>query len=219
MIRLSAYLFPVLLFFACSGEKDNDVVNINEIMPHAKRTSNPRDTSASTPTITGFDLEVAQQIGWKFSAVAQTEAPLFPDRFYPKNSHKLTLFTPTDSTFFCQWAFKDSTATNNAFYNWLDCFGASCKSIKVNENINFQRDNFILLLNDTSITYITSPAPINTEQWLHYFELKNELNNWKTIIQQGRKKKATWSTMIDGEIHDKNKPIPPALHTLNSKQQ
>lgn len=219
MTRLFLPLFLILIAAACSGEKTDDVIDMDDIVPHAKRTSQARDTSANQPIITGIDLEVTQQIGWKFSAVAQTETPLFPDRFYPRHTHKLSLFTPTDSTFFCQWAFKDSSATNNAFYNWLDCFGTSCKSIRVNEQTSFQRDNFILLVNDTSITYITSPAPIDNEKWLHYFELKNNIKNWKTIIQQRRKKKATWLRMVDGKQIDKNEFIPPKIHNNQTQEQ
>lgn len=32
--------------------------------------------------------------------------------------------------------FKDSVTLNNAFYNWLDCYGSDCSEVKLNQNID-----------------------------------------------------------------------------------
>jgi len=34
-----------------------------------------------------------------------------------------------------QYNFSDSLKLNNAFYNWLDCFGDKCAEIKINEDV------------------------------------------------------------------------------------
>jgi hypothetical protein len=95
--------------------------------------------------------------------------------------------------------FKDTIRTKNALYNWLDCFGPSCKSIKVSEKKNFQRDYMLMLVNDTSITYVSSPVKIDFKSWLTYFE-KLEIENWRLMLEQNAGGKATWSQIKKGEI-------------------
>ena len=64
---------------------------------------------------------------------------------------------------------------------------------------HFQKDNFIILVNDTSITYISSVKIIQHADWLSYFEKTQELKNWKIVINQGVRSKAIWFKVVDGK--------------------
>jgi hypothetical protein len=56
-----------------------------------------------------------------------------------------------------------------------------------------------MLVNDTSITYVSSPLKIKAEDWLKYFELKNEIEDWKYVIHQGTRSKANWYKVVEGK--------------------
>ncbi len=153
----------------------------------------------------GFNLKIADEIGIQVMEIDSIGEPLFPDRFSPKKIKKLTLHLKENPITYCHWTFKDSIHTKNALYNWIDCYGSNCKSIKYAQKINFQKDNFILLESDTSLTYISSPSKLIADDWLNYFELQTEIKDWKLMIYQGTRAKATWYSVIEG----KKEPLKP----------
>jgi len=46
---------------------------------------------------------------------------------------------------------------------------------------------------------VSSPAKIKAEDWIEYFELKNEIEDWKYVIQQGTRSKAAWYKVVEGK--------------------
>tara|TARA_B100000809_G_C15053632_1_gene499860 strand:+ start:61 stop:645 length:585 start_codon:yes stop_codon:yes gene_type:complete len=51
--------------------------------------------------------------------------------------------------------FSDSVKLNNAFYNWLDCFGDDCNEVKLNQNIeNVKSTPSFTLVYDTTLISI-----------------------------------------------------------------
>jgi hypothetical protein len=197
-LKAIGYIASILLLFSC-GRKENKVLDMSDITPKSERDYTQHKEQNKDTIDFDFNSAVANELGFNLSGLKFNEALLFPDRFLPKRTNKLVLMQEVDSTLFCQWSFKDSTQTKNAFYNWLDCFGEKCKSIKFGETINFQKDNFVILVNDSSITYITSSKKMQQDDWLNYFEKAHEIKNWKTVINQGSRAKATWFKVVDGK--------------------
>ena len=195
----------IFLLVAC-GEKKKEVLrDMKDIAPKAERDYTQQRNEKLDTIDFGFNSVVANELGLNLSGIKFNKAPMFPDRFLPKSTKKLILMQEVDSTLFCQWSFKDSTQTKNAFYNWVDCFGEKCKSIKFGETINFQKDNFVILVNDTSLTYITSIKKIQQDDWLQFFEKTEAIKNWKTVIYQSSRSKATWFKVVDGKKEPLNK--------------
>lgn len=195
----------IFLLVAC-GEKKKEVLrDMKDIAPKSERDYTQQRNEKLDTIDFGFNSFVANELGLNLSGIKFNKAPMFPDRFLPKSTKKLILMQEVDSTFFCQWSFKDSTQTKNAFYNWMDCFGEKCKSIKFGETINFQKDNFVILVNDTSLTYITSIKKIQQDDWLQFFEKTEAIKNWKTVIYQSSRSKATWFKVVDGKKEPLNK--------------
>jgi hypothetical protein len=196
----------IIFLFAACGEKKKEVLrDMKDIAPKSEHDYTQQRNEKVDTIDFGFNSGAANELGLNLSGIKFNKAPIFPDRFLPKSTKKLILMQEVDSTLFCQWSFKDSTQTKNAFYNWLDCFGEKCKSIKFGETINFQKDNFVILVNDTSLTYITSVKKIQQDDWLQFFEKTEAIKNWKTVIYQSSRSKATWFKVVDGKKEPLNK--------------
>jgi hypothetical protein len=189
----------VLLMCACQESKKEKVVDMDDVISIPKDEKRIKSDPANDSLSTLISLIQAEKSGIRISALAPVLNPMFPDRFAPSKTRKLVLNPGKDSVLFCQWVFKDTIRTKNAFYNWLDCFGPSCKSIKIGEKKNFQGDHMLLLVNDTSITFVSSPIKIDSKSWLAYFE-KLKIENWRLILEQTAGGKAKWNQLKKGEI-------------------
>lgn len=182
----------IFLLIACGEEKKRDVIDMTEITPRSERNYD-EGTKESIDTIDfKFDQSAANELGMNLSGLKFFNLPLLPDRFSPKSSNKLVLMQEADSTVFCQWVFKDSLKTMNALFNWLDCFGPKCKSIKYRFNENFQSEHMLIFVNDTSITYISSEQILSEKDWQSYFETVHRIEDWENVIIQKAGRKAVW---------------------------
>ena len=200
---ISINLLVFILIFislSCNSSSKKSVINMSDITPHSEREDKGNVKEDNSKAFDyGFDIKLADEIGVQVMEIDSISEPLFPDRFSPKKIKKLTLHLKENPIAYCHWTFKDSIHTKNALYNWIDCYGSNCKSIKYAQKINFQKDNFILLESDTSLTYISSPSKLIADDWLNYFELQTEIKDWKLMIYQGTRGKATWYSVIEGK--------------------
>jgi len=189
----------MLLLVSCSGETKEEILNIEDITPQAKRDYSSDTLSKKTETVYPINDYLIDSLIGHFT-ISIYDKKMFPERFSPKWVNKLAFVNEKDTMLFCQWSFKDSVQTKNAFYNWIDCFGERCKSIRLGENTKFQRDNFVMLVNDTSINYISSPMKVSEKNWIKYFELDQKIENWKYIIYQRTGAKANWYRVEENEL-------------------
>ncbi len=194
MKKISFYLLLILLIQGCSDTATEKVLKMEDIAPKAKNTSKQTTNNKEKKELIGFSQLAAQWVGFKIDSIVSVDSLFFNDRFTPKKSFKFKLYNSTNETLFTQWVFKDSMATYNAFYNWLDCFGEPCKSISIGQKRALQKDNCVILVNDTSLTYITSKEQVKTKQWFTYFDTLTHSSNWKFIIDQHHKK-TSWNSM------------------------
>jgi len=195
-------LFLVLLITAaCGGNQKDEVIDMNDITPQANH-KEPVVKAEEKASDYGFNRTVADSIGVKVMEIDSVEEPFFVDRFSPRSQTKVYLQLKEDKILFCQWTFKDSVKTKNAFYNWIDCYGEKCKSIHFGQNVNFQKDNFRLFMNETSITYISSPLKLATKDWQAYLKSVNGVEEWKLIIEQSTRGKAKWMRFFDDKLEE-----------------
>lgn len=193
--------FVLLLTAACGGSQKDEVLDMNDITPQAQRKEPVVKGEVKTSDY-GFNRTVADSIGLKVMEIDSVEEPFFVDRFSPRSQTKVHLQLKEDKIVFCQWTFKDSVKTKNAFYNWIDCYGEKCKSIHFGQNVNFQKDNFRLFMNDTSITYISSALKLSTKDWLAYLKSASGVEEWKLIIEQSTRGKAKWMRFFDDKLEE-----------------
>lgn len=200
------YLFLVTLVLlitaACGGKQKDEVIDMKDITPHSNRNYDSTEIEKVETIDYNFDRRVADSIGLQVMEIDSVTEPFFVDRFSPRSQTKLYLQMKEGQLLFCQWSFKDSVKTKNAFYNWIDCFGEKCKSIHFGQNVNFQKDNFRLFMNDTSITYISSALRLSTKDWQAYLKSVSGVEEWKLIIEQSTRGKAKWMRFFDDKLEE-----------------
>ena len=198
MIKYFAILYFAISLLSCGEKNKHEVLDMSDITPSSER--NYDTVAAKIDTIDyGFNSAVANELGLNLSGIHFYEDPLFPDRFNPRTTKKLVLMQEMDSTFYCQWSYRDSVATKNAFYNWIDCFGERCKSINMYERANLQKENFVLFMSDTAIIYISSSKLLKYADWQTYFEKTYKIEDWKLIMHQGVRGKTNWGKIEKGK--------------------
>jgi len=192
-MRYLQYIAIFALLISCGGKKEEDVVDLKDIIPQSERYKNgPLDTLKKDTIDYGFDIRLAEKAGITVMELDLHVEPVFQDRFNARSVKKLDLQFKDGMAFFGQWTFKDSIKTMNAFYNWIDCYGVKCKSIRFLEEAKFQNDPLLIFLNDTSITYISSPLPQDEKKWQKYLNMKDGIELWDLVIIQKKQRKAVW---------------------------
>lgn len=188
-------LLILSLFSSCGGEKE-EVLDITDVIPGSENYKDEVkiDTAAFIADTLSKYLDVnlvpeLKLIDSKFSPITST---MLPERFAAKSFFKIAIQTSNDSITICQWKYKDSIKTMNAFYNWLDCFGKNCKSLRYREAGKFQKEAMLIFVNDTSITYLSSNRMISPDLWIKYFEKNNKILEWDNIVLQQRGMKSVW---------------------------
>ena len=191
-MRIICSWLMISLFLGCSSDSNNDPIDSRKVVPQAEIKNETKVAEIIDDATHDFDLKLADSSGINIDSVKGINLPLFPDRFSPKNVKKLSLITGRDSIIYYQWAFKDSLKTKNALYNWLDCFGKDCRSIKLYEPAKFQKDNFIIFVNDTSLSFISSERKLELGHWLTYFKYYSKIEDWPLVIFQKSRANASW---------------------------
>lgn len=199
------YLFLLSLILlisaACDGNQKDEVIDMKDVTPQAKH-KEPVLKAEEKASYYGFNRLVADSVGLKVMEIDSVKEPFFVDRFSPRSKTKLHLQLKEGQLLYCQWTFKDSLKTKNAFYNWIDCYGEKCKSIHFGQKVNFQKDNFRLFMNDTSITYVSSSLKLSTKDWQAYLKSVNGVEQWNLIIEQATRGKAKWMRFFDDKLEE-----------------
>lgn len=187
-------LIPIcaMLLFSCSGENKEKVLDMSDLTPQAKEETSKSLKVKDTAHFSLINLILADSCGIPIQQFRELKEPMFPDRFMPKSKFKLNLETEHKNLFMGQWNYPDSIKTMNAFFNWLDCFGPECKSIKLGEEENMQKEGLLFFINDTSITYFSSNSKLDLERWQQYLEKQYGINQWDLVVWQQPRKKAVW---------------------------
>lgn len=123
---------------------------------------------------------------------------LFPDRFGAKKSEKWLVKTTKDSLTFMQFQFTDSLRTNNAFFNWLDCFGTNCKSFKIGGNVKINNRNALFLVGEKQLILIESTKKIDEKGIVVTLESDSTKQNWSYLVNMPKKGKSTWKKIKKG---------------------
>jgi len=181
-----------VLLFSCSGKNKEQVLNMSDLTPHAKKEVRDSQMVKDTTNPSLFNLSLADSCGIRIQEFSELNDPMFPDRFMPKSKFKLNLHAKESSLVMGQWTYTDSVKTMNAFFNWLDCFGPECKAIKLGEEANMQKDGLLFFINDTSMTYLTSKLKLDLNNWQQYLEKYDGVDQWDLVVWQQPRKNALW---------------------------
>lgn len=156
-VRMHKYTCIFLLLYAfgaCTNEK-NEVAKMEDLVPTthhentlkiASKGINPLDTLNNPLKILFKDMFA----GKRADLVTKKG---YLDRFGPKKSLSLSFSTDSTSELLSCWTFSDTLKTQNALYNWFDCFGANCTALKVGQRAIIRENSGEIWVGDTLLVY------------------------------------------------------------------
>lgn len=198
--HFSLLLLLGLLFIgnACS-EKDNyEIVDSTDILPQAEGDYNYDEEQQSTGEIVYSEiqnqlLKLLPGITFKEeNNLIENQTPLLPNRLGYKEKQEVYFNLDSTDFYLIDWTFSDSSKTVNAFYNWLDCFGPNCRSIKVNEQKNLEKNAFAVWVTQESITFLTSEYNFKSSHWEKLLFEDKEEEDFYFLLKQNVRGQTNW---------------------------
>ena len=199
-LKLFSFLFLSFILFSCSNNKKEETVDLSEITSSSERYKEGKSEVKKKKEkelnfIDTLDVRfkgILDSLKINDSVVRKLDIVLFPDRFGAKSITKFYWKEKKDSINLLDWEFSDSLKTENAFYNWIDCFGENCKSIKIGDKIKIQKRGLLILVNDRHLLVVDANSKIDCESWIKLVGSQKFGDTWKYIVYQPQKGKSTW---------------------------
>ena len=209
--------FFVLFFFlfSCLNKKKEKTIDLSEITTSSERYKEGKLESKKdkkkkvsfTDTLDVHFKGILDSLKINDSVVRKLDIVSFPDRFGAKSVTKFYWKEITDSINFIDWEFTDSLKTENAFYNWIDCFGENCRSIKIGDKVKIQKRELLVLVNEKHLIIIDSDKKIDYLKWVSVLKTQLFGENWKYIVFQPKKGKAVWMNYKNEVFTEINKQL------------
>ncbi len=180
---------------SCENNDKVDELDSEKFIPQSKRDYD-FDESEDTLSVKSGELsiesfrEVVEFItdGAEWREVKKS---IYLHRFGANQEITLETVTNTDTSYWYLTSYKDTIFSQNAFYNWLDCFGENCTSLKIEDEIVFRKSSGQVWWTDTLIIYYESKGEnISKKQResistyfeenlrIHFYWSKNQKFKW-----------------------------------------
>ncbi len=189
-----------LSLFSCQSQKE-EVLDFEDVIPSSEHYNEKKEEApkVEAPTyLSIIPIDSFRFHGIKADSLTPFEDLHFLDRFQHKKSEKTIIWNEGEHT--KQWLFtyKDSLQAQNAFINWLNCFGVKCDQISLfsedylsKDRITIWQNNHTIIILDRSII-----SARDQKQWLNTFqEILGFKWNYQLVLQKG--KPIQWTTKID----------------------
>ena len=192
------FAFIAILFTSCTDDTEYEVVSIDEVLPQAQRDydysedtlqKEETDLSPTQEQLLNVDPEIVFD---KNNELKDRKSLFMPDRLGYSEKSEEYFQKDSISFHYIKWSFEDSLKTVNAFYNWLDCFGEKCKSIRLTDEINGSPEAFLIWVSNESIYYLGSDQNLNKNYWEDKLFGKDEIE-WNIKMHQAVRGRIVWS--------------------------
>ncbi len=202
-MKISGLFFSVLilclnLLNACS-EKPKQMKNLDDIRPKSKGKERIKETKESKDTLLPYLTSYTQDsVLLEIESISTIEHSHFINRFQPvkKTAFLLQQKDSTENIEHFAWEFKDSVATKNAFYNWLDIE----KSSKILSSKSLSKLFFTALITEKHIDFFYSNKKMDVPKLMRYVKFNRNTETYKYIIIQKRNSKALWYQFVDEKL-------------------
>jgi hypothetical protein len=199
------YITTIAMLLSCSEKSKS--VNLEDIRPKSETKEIKQkiiEKDSSELLLTSYRND---SIDLKLTRLITINKPTFLQRFPHKNSAFRTLFTNETCVQFEHelYEYVDSNQMKNAFFNWLDCNGRNCKSIKLYEETKIENANLLVIISSKSIDIIRSNSVIKPEEWINYVRFSRKISDFKYILFQKKNQKAFWLEYRDYKLFRKTK--------------
>jgi hypothetical protein len=202
-MKISGLFFSVLilclnLLNACS-EKPKQMKNLDDIRPKSESKERIKETKESKDTLLPYLTSYTQDsVSLEIESISPIEHSHFINRFQPvkKTAFLLQQKDSTENIEHFAWEFKDSVATKNAFYNWLDIE----KSSKILSSKSLSKLFFTTLITEKHIDFFYSNKKMDVPKLMRYVKFNRNTETYKYIIIQKRNSKALWYQFADEKL-------------------
>jgi len=205
-LRLSPFLvfiFLILLLIGCNQSQEE--ITLDELSKNMPRRVSKLDTSGITDfnkrygfdSLSFFSKKMVSFFKLDTSKVFILRNKCLPDRFNPVKCEKWSYGSKKDTTLYYHWKFKDTTASFNAFYNWIEHFGYKNQSLKMGHSVLYKGLPFVLLVQDKSIVFLEFTNTPKLENLLDDLTTLGYGRSWKYILSSDKSRKIRWMSKDD----------------------
>lgn len=195
--KLPIYLLGALLalVFSCSEKPAQKTVSLDKIRPKSETKQVYIHAGKKSDTLRHWVNYYANDSASLQIAAVQTDTTQqiwFLDRFGKPS--KRFLLTDSSATKFLvrTWEFKDSSACNEAFYNWLDQAGKNKSSVALNTGqvsaVNYQ----LFVVSEKHIFQLQTSKAFDAKKWLSWLSGNEEFAKLRYQLIIKPKKKTIW---------------------------
>ncbi|MFY7669070.1 MAG: hypothetical protein ACOVQG_10020 [Crocinitomicaceae bacterium] len=194
LFHKSLFYLILLVFLGCKNDSKNEKVDLEDIRPKSNSKSNKIDKTYIDSNDFFLREYTMDSVDLKLARLITLSNSTFLNRFPSKKNALRTLYL-TDTTIQIQhehYEYVDSNQMKNAFFNWLDCNGKNCKSIKLYEETKIEPDNLLLIATAQSIDIFRSKSLFKVEDWINFVRFSKKTNVFKYILFQKKNQKSQW---------------------------
>ena len=203
-MRTFLYVASFMVFaVGCSdAEHNSQEVDERDFLPKSSKDYDAVEEKESNETSETTELTLAdsllqelQQI-LPFATSKDESSNLFPNRFDYLFKDVLSNRDEENHSTLHYWQFSDRNQTLSVFFNWLDCFGSSCETLRVGEKEQqIPSIGFALWISDTWIIYLETNHPFNVKVYTDKFLTVFKQVEWLHHCYQQPGRKITWENI------------------------
>lgn len=187
---------------ACQTNQTDELLSLDDISKASEvyTESDSMSTRAPTPifyydSISSFSQRISDSLHINPVSIKPLIVDVFPDRFGAVFTEKWYSKTEVDSLVFMRWTFDSKLKTENALYNWLDCYGPKCRAIPFGSETYFSKRGTMILWIQNELFFIESSRKIVESDWMIFIQDSRKRIDWKFFIFQQPNKKIVWKTV------------------------
>jgi hypothetical protein len=209
-MRKSIFIYIILAcsqlaFFSCREKQQKVIVDYEALRPKPERQYEIDPDTVTIPALEPKDVSAAFKS--LFEKIYQkdlfipSDKEIYPYRFGAKEYLAVTQKDINDNKM-GTWFFllyKDSVMTDNAYLNWMDCFGKECQNLGLGSGDNIAENTGQIWTNDTLIiAYIANQGGTYFPKENTYID-KEFKDNLRFGLKWSRGQSGSWSGKMIGK--------------------
>ncbi|MFA7272786.1 MAG: hypothetical protein WC044_02905 [Crocinitomicaceae bacterium] len=205
MKRIGYVATLILILLSCKDQANEKPLSMEDIVAHSDKYKENDTPVKESKTFFFYDSlsPIAQRIVDTLSLMKESillsDSLLPPDRFLFSSKEKWTGRSQESTILISQWKYKDSLQTKNAFFNWLDCFGKSCASLRLFEEKKLSKESFLFFILERRMIYVSTSAKMDAKKMIESLAVTFPKDRILYVISQSVGRKTEWWTFVDEE--------------------
>lgn len=200
-IGFIAALLSVLI--SCKDTTNEKPLSMDDIVAQSDKYKENDTPIQETKTIFFYDSlslvaqRIADTLPLMRESILLSDTLLPPDRFLFSSKEKWTGMSQESPILVAQWQYKDSLQTKNAFFNWLDCYGKGCASLRLFEEKKLSKASFLFFILDRRMIYVSTSTKMDAKKMIESLAVTFPKDRILYVVSQTAGRKTEWWSMIE----------------------